>query len=104
MVTPQGADELKAMRKKWLDKHKLEPSEDVAPTDNQLSMLHRLVAMDYNVLSFDMGVWGPYGGRRERSFTMMAHVQNIDGTYSPEGESRPTQLGGIGFQHGISPQ
>ena len=37
--------------------------------------------MDYNLLAFDMGVWGPFGARRERVFQLSAHVQNANGEW-----------------------
>ena len=92
VVAPVGASKLQEARQRWLDLHELEPSEDVLPTDKQLSMLFRLMEIDHNILAFDMGVWGPWGGRRERTFTLMAHVQGVDGTYMPKELPGPRSL------------
>ena len=84
VVQPLGKDDIRLMRMRWTDIHELEPTEEVNPTDNQLSMFARLNTLGHNILAFDMGVWGPYGGRRERAFTMMAAVKTVDGTYLPK--------------------
>ena len=34
-----------------------------------------------NMLAFDMGVWAPWGGRRERRFMLTAHVRNTEGEW-----------------------
>ena len=33
------------------------------------------------MLAFDMGVWGPFGTRHERAYTLSAHVQSADGSW-----------------------
>ena len=99
VVLPLGTDDLLGMRRNWTDKNELEPTEDMDPTDNQLSMISRLNVMGHNMLGFDMGVWGPYGSRRERAYTMLAHVQTADGTYIPKEVPGP-EMWLTGWQHG----
>ena len=55
------------------------PHQDLS--DNQLSVLSRLGGLNHNLLAFDMGVWGPYGTRRERHFVMTAYHQNANGEW-----------------------
>ena len=77
-VAPEAIDE---MRARWEDTNGTEPVAELQYTDNQLSVLFRLNVAGHNMLAFDMGVWGPFGARRERLFSMTAYVQNADGTY-----------------------
>jgi hypothetical protein len=69
------------MRDRWTARNTLEPGPAVSLNDNQLSVLKRLADLEHNLLAFDMGVWGPYGFRRERQQMLTIHHQNASGAW-----------------------
>jgi hypothetical protein len=80
-VKPIEPEEIMKMRARWQSQMWLPPQKHLNPTDNQLSVLKRLSDLGHNMLAFDMGVWGPYGSRRERHFLLTAHHLNVRGEY-----------------------
>ena len=80
-VLPIDEDGILAARKKWHDMNKRPPPSHRDLTDNQISVLSRLKDLGHNLLAFDMGVYGPYGTRRERRYMLDTHVQNADGQW-----------------------
>ena len=80
-VKPIESEEISKMRTRWQSQMWLHPQKHLNPTDNQLSVLKRLNDLGHNMLAFDMGVWGPYGSRRERHFLLTAHHVNVTGEY-----------------------
>ena len=80
-VRPITEENLTKMRKRWFDVNGEDPISELAMTDNQLSVVFRLINIGHNMLAFDMGVFGPYGGRRERQFAMTASMKNADGVF-----------------------
>ena len=80
-VKPCTEDEILKLRAEWTSKMWLAPTADLDLTNNQLSVLKRLKEAGHNMLAFDMGVWAPWGGRRERRFMLMAHVRNTEGEW-----------------------
>jgi hypothetical protein len=83
MLRPAPAAKIKEMRNRWLAQNALEPSAGVKLSDSQLSVLHGLSELGHNLLGFDMGVWGPYSSRRERSMMCTAHHLNAFGKWVP---------------------
>ena len=69
------------MRARWQTSAWVAPSKHVNPADTQFSVFKRLQDLDHNMLAFDMGVWGPYGARRERHFMLTVHHLNAAGAY-----------------------
>lgn len=69
------------MRARWTAVNWLNPSVKKELSDNQLSVLYRFKERDHNLLAFDMGVWGPFSGRRERAIALAAHFQNANGQW-----------------------
>ena len=80
-VLPIDPQEVTSMRARWQSPTGLKPSKHLNPSDNQLSVLKRLRDVDHSMLAFDMGVWGPYGARRERHFMLTMHHLNAAGAY-----------------------
>ena len=80
-VHPIAEELILEMRKRWKDKMWLDPQPHVDISDNQLSVLARLQDLNHNLLAFDMGVWGPYGTRRERQYMLTAYHQNATGEW-----------------------
>ena len=83
-VRPCTTEEIRTMRKRWIDIMKLPPARNRKPTDNQLSVLHRLQELGLNLLAFDMAIWGPFGDRRERHFSLTVHHLTANGEYIPK--------------------
>ena len=83
-VKPADPDTLQTMRHRWLVVNTLPPGPQINLSDNQLSVLFRLGGVNHNLLAFDMGVWGPFGVRRERNMMVTAHVLNAQGVYVPK--------------------
>ena len=55
------------------------------PNDNQLSVLARLSSLNYNLLAFDTGVWGPFAATRERHFQLTTFQLNSRGEHQVPG-------------------
>ena len=79
VVEPVEEEKLLVMRARWSNLMGAEPEDSNDYTDEQLSVLYRLTERGQNLLAFDMGVWGPYGGRRDRHFMMTTYHTNEDG-------------------------
>ncbi|CAK0839052.1 unnamed protein product [Prorocentrum cordatum] len=62
-------------------------------TDDQVSVLGCLADACYPMLAFDMGVWGPQDGRRQRAAALSAHVQNSAGEWITKEIKGPPNLG-----------
>ena len=84
-VQPITPEELRTMRRRWFTVKKRDPPPHLDMSDTQLSVLQRLNEVDHNLLAFDMGVWGPYGARRERRNQLAAQVKNADGFWITRG-------------------
>ena len=80
-MKPCTEDEILKLRAEWTSKMWLAPTADLDLTNNQLSVLKRLKEAGHNMLAFDMGVWAPMGGQRERRFMLTAHVRNTEGEW-----------------------
>ena len=80
-VLPISQSEISVMRARWSDSAWLPPAREVNPNDNQLSVLARLSSLNYNLLAFDMGVWGPFAARRERHFQLTTFQLSSRGEY-----------------------
>ena len=80
-IKPIEPEEITKMRARWQSQMWLPPQKHLNPMDNQLRVLKRLNDLGHNMLAFDMGVWGPYGSRRERHFLLTAHHLNVSGDY-----------------------
>ena len=80
-VRPLEEELITEMRDRWVKANGSDPIADLQFTDNQLSVVYRLNGTGHNMLGFDMGVYGPYGGRRERAFSMTACIKNAEGVY-----------------------
>ncbi|CAK0859451.1 unnamed protein product, partial [Prorocentrum cordatum] len=61
-------------------------------TDDQVSVLGRLADACYPMFAFDMGVWGPQYGRRQRAAALSAHVQNSAGEWITKEIKGPPNL------------
>ncbi|CAK0902843.1 unnamed protein product, partial [Prorocentrum cordatum] len=80
---PRPDSEIRAARAKWTAANKLEPERSVNPSNNQISILLSLKSVDWNMLGFDMGVFGPFDARRQRHMMLKAHRFGPDGVYHP---------------------
>ena len=89
---PVTEDVLSTMRERYTRLKFTPPSRTERLSDAQLSILHRLSAMGWNMLSFDMAVFGPFGERREQAFTMTAYQQNAEGLYIAKSVPGPQTL------------
>ena len=70
---PCSQDELLAMRSRWTKLMWTVPSRVQTMSDNQLSVLRRLLDRGHSMLAFDVSNWGPFSELRDRAFAMMAH-------------------------------
>ena len=89
------------MRARWSDSAWLPPAREVNPNDNQLSVLARLSSLNYNLLAFDMGVWGPFAARRERHFQLTTFQLNSRGRVPIERGAWSSLLGRLDAGMGI---
>ena len=80
-VPPIAEDAILTKWNRWKAKMWLGPPPHVDMSDNQLSVLARLQDLNHNLLAFDMGVWGPFGTRRERQYVLTAYHQNQQGDW-----------------------
>ena len=81
---PKSETELRAARARWVAVADVEPRRELNPIDNQLSVILGIVEVGDNPLAFDMGVWGPFGVRRERHWMCTTHHLNAAGQYVPQ--------------------
>ena len=79
VVEEVNEETITTMRARWSTLMGSEPEDANDFTDEQLSVLARLTEKGHNLLAFDMGVWGPYGGRRDRHFMLTTYHVNEDG-------------------------
>ncbi|CAK0813100.1 unnamed protein product, partial [Prorocentrum cordatum] len=78
---PCAPQDIAKMRARWQTSMWVALGKHVNPSDAQLSVLKRLQDLDRNMFAFDMGVWGPFGARRERHFMLTMHRLSAAGTY-----------------------
>ena len=91
-VQPLAPARIGKMRRRLQATTVLSVPDGVRYTDDQMSVLGRLIDAGYPMLAFDMGVWGPHDGRRQRAAALSAHVQNASGEWITKEFKGPADL------------
>ena len=60
-MTPAPPEVIEKTRAMWLTEHGPVPRDSRKLTATQRSVLYHLANSDYNMLAFDMAIWGPFG-------------------------------------------